>query len=46
MQHRDYIAINKIMSEMQVGIDLLGDTSIDKSKLMGQLKEILEEDSE
>lgn len=30
MQHRDYIAINKIMSEMQVGIDLLGDTSIDK----------------
>lgn len=29
MQHRDYIAISKVISEMQVGIDMLGDTSLE-----------------
>lgn len=29
MQRRDYIAINKIVDEMNVGIKLLGDTCLD-----------------
>lgn len=29
MQHRDYITVKKIISEMQVGIDLLGDTTLE-----------------
>ena len=29
MQHRDYITITKVISEMQVGIDLLDDTPLE-----------------
>ncbi len=30
MQHRDYIAIKKIIKEMDIGIELLGDTEGDE----------------
>ena len=30
MQHRDFIAIKKMIEEMEIGIRLLGDTELDK----------------
>lgn len=29
MQHRDMITIQKVISEMQIGIDMLGETDLD-----------------
>lgn len=44
MQHRDMITIQKVISEMQIGIDMLGETDLDM--FLEQLQDILKKEAE
>lgn len=47
MQHRDMITIQKVISEMQIGIDMLGTTVHEEYPvLMQQLQNILKKETE
>lgn len=46
MQHRDMITIQKVISEMQIGIDMLGTTVHEEYPVLMQLQNILKKETE